>query len=258
MEKKDILIISQQKERLRLLVLFTLGALAIGLVGEAFKTHLVWYIRFSDFIDLLIVAPLSLLCLLFLQEHFQQENVPRWLRRGFLFFAMLYLYGHAMHMTSNTIDTFSNEIRDYGTIVPQDMSELIYYLDEELSHWILFLSRYALIACLFVLEARYLNLLLSGSTYRLAVGAGIWYGVADAIVFVEGQTVYLLPLVLIGLGALWIGMWKSSDLDLTSFWRAGPVVVFVTALLPSMVIGLAAYVWLVGGFKQFSELNLLG
>lgn len=256
--KKDVLVISRQKTRLGLLILFTLGALAIGLVGEAFKTHLIWYIRFSDFIDLLIVAPLSLLCLVLLYEHFQENNVPRWLRRGFLVLAMLYLYGHAMHMTSNTIDTFSTEIRDYGTLLPQDMSELVYYLDEILSHWILFLSRYGLLACLLVLEVRYLSSLVSGWIHWLAVGSGVLYGMADAVVFVEGQTVYLLPIVLVGLGSLWIGLWKSSDFDLSTFWRAGPVVAFVTVLLPSMVIGLGAYVWTVGGFKQFSELHLLG
>ena len=78
------------------------------------------------------------------------------------------------------------------------------------------------------------------------------------MVFIEGQTVYLLPIVVIGLGSLWIGMWRSSDSDLTTFWRAGPVVAFVAGLLPSMLIGLAAYVSIVGGFKQFSELDLLG
>lgn len=257
-KKKEVPAKNQQKTRLGLLILFTLGALAIGLIGEAFKTHLIWYIRFSDFIDLLIVAPLSLLCLALLHEHFQEKNVPRWLRRGFLLLAMLYVYGHAMHMTSNTINTFSTEIRDYGPLLPQDMSELVYYLDEKLSHWILFLSRYGLLACLLVLEARYLSSLISGWVHRLAVGSGVLYGIADAVVFVEGQTVYLLPIVLVGLGSLCIGLWKSSDFDFTSFWRAGPVITFVTVLLPSMVIGLGAYVWIAGGFKQFSELNLLG
>lgn len=256
--KQEAFVNRQQKTRLVLLILFTLGTLSIGLVGEAFKTNLIWYIRFPDFIDLVITAPLTLACLALLHEHFEGESVPRWLRRAFLLFAMVYIYGHAMHMASNAIDTFAIEIREYKTLLPDDLSELIYFIDEVLSHWLLFLARYFVVGGLLVLEAKYIRSLVSGWVYWLAIGTGILYGMMDAVVFVEGQTVYLLSIVLAGLGGLWFRLWKSSGVDLKTFWRSGPVVVFVTVLLPSMVIGLGGYVWLVGGFKQFSDLDVLG
>ena len=44
------LIMNWQRPMLWTLTVFTLGSMVVALVGEAFKTHLIWYIRFADFV----------------------------------------------------------------------------------------------------------------------------------------------------------------------------------------------------------------
>ena len=102
--------------------------------------------------DLLGAAPLYIVSLIFLYNYFEVEKAPRWLRRVYLVLVILFFYGHAMHVTANAVNTFSTEIRDYKALLPQDMYALLYFLDETLSHLIVFISRYGLLVCLLGLE----------------------------------------------------------------------------------------------------------
>lgn len=238
------------------LLLFTLGGTTVTLLGEAFKTHLVWYIRFADFVDLLILAPVYLISLLFLQDQFLKAKAARGLRRTFLGLAFLFLYGHAMHVTANAINTFSTEIRDYAAILPRDTYDLIYFLDETLSHLIVFLSRYGLIACLVVLETRSQAPAWRGQSAWLVGGAGPLFGLWEAVVFIEGQKVWLVPPLVAALVLLWIWQWRASQAPLWTFLRSGPATTFTAGLLPAMLAGLGIYALAVGGFAEPSELGL--
>ena len=252
------LIMNWQRPMLWTLAVFTLGSMVVALVGEAFKTHLIWYIRFADFVDLVIIAPLYLFTLLLFHEQFLRGRASRRLRWVFLVLAILYLYGHAMHLTANTIDTFSTEIRDYRPLLPDDTYALIYFLDETLSHLIVFISRYGLFACLLALEARHLASAASSRPQWPAVGVGVLYGLWEAIVFTEGQKVLLVPVLVVALGGLWVWLWRQSGSSFSTFARSGPVTAFVAGLLPSVVVGLGVYALVVGGFTEPSELSLLG
>ncbi len=167
------LIMNWQKPMLWALAFFTLGSMVVALGGEAFKTHLIWHIRFADFVDLVIIAPLYLFTLLLFHAQFLRGRASRRLRWVFLVLSILYLYGHAMHLTANTIDTFSTEIRDCRPLLPDDSYALIYFLDETLSHLIVFISRYSLFACLLALEARCLASAASSRPQWPAVGVGV-------------------------------------------------------------------------------------
>lgn len=246
-----------QRSRLQWLVLFTLAGTLVTLVGEAFKTHLIWYFRFADLIDLVITAPLYLISLALLHEQFLKGNASRRLRLTFLVLTGVFLYGHAMHVTANAIDTFSTKIRDYNSLLPSDTYALIYFLDETLSHLILFLSRYSLFACLLLLETRYLSSATSSRPQKLAVGVGVLFGLWEAMVFTEGQKVLLVPLLVAALGGLWVWLWRQSGSAFTSFLKTGPVTSFVAGLLPSILVGLGVYALIVGGFTEPSELSLL-
>ena len=246
-----------QKTMLQLLMLFTLGGTVVTLVGEAFKTYLIWYLRFADLVDLLIMAPVYLVSLVLLHEQFLKGDASGRLRLAFLLLTGVFLYGHAMHVTANAIDTFSTEIRDYGSVLPSDTYALIYFLDETLSHLIIFFSRYSLFACLLLLEIRYLSSATSSGTQKLAIGAGVLFGLWEAMVFTEGQKVLLVPLLVAALGGLWVWLWRQSGSAFGSFLKTGPVTSFVAGLLPSILVGLGLYALIVGGFTEPSELSLL-
>ena len=83
-----------QKKMFWTLVVFTLGSMVVTLIGEAFKTHLIWYLRFADFVDLLVVAPLYLVTLLLFHELFIQGNASRGLRWAFLVLRWLWSLFH--------------------------------------------------------------------------------------------------------------------------------------------------------------------
>ena len=247
---------SAQKSTLWLLTAFTLAAALVSLVGELFKTHLIWYFRFMDFVDLVVVAPLYLASLLLLYEQFLKANASRRLRRIFLILVCVFLYGHAMHMTANAVNTFSTEIRNYRPIIPDDSYALLHFLDETLSHLIIFAALDGLLACLLVLDAQYLASEGSRRPQALGLVFGGLFGVCEALAFIEGGKVYLVPFVVVVLGAIWLWLWRRSRSPFAAFLSAGPVTAFVGALLPSLLVALGVYAAVVGGFTQPSELGL--
>lgn len=247
-----------QEKMLLILGLFTLGSTVFTLIGEALKTRLIWYIRVADFIDLVVVAPLYLVSIVLFHEHFILVNVSRRLRVTFFVISILFLYGHAMHLTANVIDTFSTEIRDYFEILPRDTYDLIYFFDETLSHIIVFITRYSLFAILLIFEAHY-QASRDGSSIRWAAAVvGILFGFWEAIVFIEGQKVFLVPFVVVGLGIVLIWLWRKSSVPVSAFLRIGPITIFCLTLLPSILLGLVVYASIVGGFTEPSELAWLG
>lgn len=238
------------------LLLFTLGDIALSLIGEALKTRLVWYMRTTDLIDLAALAPLYLVSLIMFHEAFLARGGAAWLRRAFLALAMIFMYGHAMHVTANAVNTFSTEIRSYGGVIPADAYALLYFFDETLSHWIVFLARFGLFACLFELaaarptEAERAHALWPG----LALGA--LYGIWQAIVFTEGQKAPLAPILALALGGLWAWRYHASKSSLAGFLRGEPIRAFVAGLVPSMLLGLGLYALVAGGFVEPSKLGV--
>lgn len=57
--------------------------------------------------------------------------------------------GRAVHIAADAIHTYGTEVHpEHRSRVPPDMLELIYFLDEDLGHWLLFIPYYALLALL--------------------------------------------------------------------------------------------------------------
>ena len=175
-----------------MLVLFTLANTIATLIGEAFKTHMIWYFRFADVMEIVVNSAFYLVSLVILFELFWQAQASPGLRRAFASLTILFFIGHVMHFTANTTNVFATEINDYKALIPADLYALVYFMDENLSHIILYLSRYGLLACLLVLETGYL--VKSGGMQRLWVWGlvvGAVYGLWEAIVFIEGQKIWL-------------------------------------------------------------------
>jgi|GEM_PF-6487509 len=244
-----------QRTSLWLLFLCTLATTVASLVGEAFKTHLIWYMRFADLMDLIAIPLLYLFGLMLFYDLFIQGNASPALRKVFIALAFLLFFGLGMRVASNTVNAFSTEIRDYRTILPKDTYALIYFFDETLAHWIIYSVRYGLYACLLWLEVRHLATGASGHLQWVGIGIGLLFGLWDVIVFVEGQKVFLAPFLVAGLGAVWIWLWRRSGKPFSTFIKTGPVTAFVAALLPSLVVGLIAYALIIGGFVEPSKLS---
>jgi hypothetical protein len=241
-----------------MLLLFTLANTVATLIGEAFKTHMIWYFRFADVMEIVVNSAFYLVSLVILFELFWQAEASPGLRRAFGSLIILFFIGHVMHFTANTTNVFATEINDYKSLIPQDLYALIYFMDENLSHIILYLSRYGLLACLLVLETGYL--VKAGGIQRLWVGGlvvGGIYGLWEAIVFIEGQKVWLVPIAFVILAAVWVWTWRKSGKSIGNFLRTGPITAFVTLELPFLLIGLLAY-WMVrGGFVEPSQAGLI-
>jgi hypothetical protein len=237
------------------LLLFTLSDILLSLLGEVLKTHLVWYIRYTDMIDLALIAPLYLLSFVWMEGQFVSAGASAWLRRAFLILAMLFLYGHAMHVTANAVNTFSTEIHDYLPQIPADTYALLYFLDETLSHYIVFITKFGLFACLLILDVSSRAFENTAPPYRWALALGSLYGVWQAIVFTEGQKVFLLPVLAIGLGVVWYLLYRKQASQFSTFLRSGVMTAFVAGLIPFAFIGLLLYALIIGGFTEPSKLG---
>lgn len=237
------------------LFIFTLGVAFVAILGEFVKTKLIWYMRYTDFFDLLINLPLYLISLILFIELFIDSNSPRSLRITFLCFALLFIYGNAMRTSANAINTFATEIRDYPDL-PRDMYALIYFLDETLGHIIIDIMQFCVFGCLLVLEVKYLSTASTARYQWWAAAAGGIYGLMEAVNFIEGQKAILVPVVLIGLGAVWLWLKRSRRQTLKTFIKTGPATAFLSALLVFFPCGMGLYWITFGSFTEPSELKV--
>lgn len=247
--------VSWQKTSLVLLFLVTLATTIVSLIGETFKTHLIWYLRFADLMDLVAIPLLYIAGLALFYDLFLRANAAPGLRRTFIILAFLLFFGLGMRVASNSVNAFSTEIRNYTFILPKDTYALIYFFDETLAHIIIYSVRYGLYACLLLLEVRYLATQVAARPQWLGILIGFLFGLWEAIVFVEGQKVWLAPILILGLGAVWVGLWKCSGSPLATFMKSGPVTSFVAVLLPTLALGLIAYALVTGGFIEPSKMG---
>jgi hypothetical protein len=222
------------------LILFTLAVTLGSLVGEAFKTRLIGFMRFADFEELVINSLFYLVSLVMLNDLFFESKASRALRMTFVGLIVTFMIGQGLHIAANSVNAFSTEIRDYKSILPADMYALLYFIDENLSHVIIYLSRYGLFACILILDARYLSRSETARPQWLALGTGVLYGLWEAILFLEGQKLYLVPFVMLALGGVWIWLWRRSRQPLSTFWRSGTMIAFCVGLL---VIPLGLLLW---------------
>lgn len=229
--------------------------LLIAVATEIFKTHLIWYLRIVDFVDLLIVAPFYLVMLILLYERLLAGRAPGYLRVLFSASSFVFMYGHAMHVTANAINTFSTEIRDYETILPEDTYALIYFLDEDLSHVLVFAALYCLLAALLMFERFSLPATDLETPLWPPLGLGLIYGASQGFVFVEAGKALLAPILGATLGILWYWSWRRQH-SKVHIYRHGPISLFIAALIPAQLIAIGLYGLLIGSFIQPSRLGL--
>lgn len=234
-------------------VVFLLWGLAvvpslIGVLTEINKTHLVWYIRVVDFCDLAATAPFYLASLISLHGLVvtRERRFAYWL--GFALIG-IFMYGHAMHLTANAVNTYSTEIRDYTSVIPSDSYALLYFFDEDLGHWLFFGAYYALLG-LWLWEDR-----LVGITQFQTVLPGILLGIALGIAVVESSHPWLgvsASVLLIGLALLRSLLEHGT---LAKLWKDRPVGRFTLAAASATILTESLYWLIVGSFAQPSDLG---
>ena len=208
------------------------------------KRLLVGYMRVVDFVDLVVTAPFFLFVLLALHAAvFEQHKDSAW-RWVSLAFIGICLYGHAMHVTANAINTYSTEIQDYKRIIPADSYALIYFLDEDLGHWLFYLGLFGVLGIWAaqnpLRDEKFWSTLLSGGLF------GLFYAVA----LIESSQPWIGPLIAIWLLGCAYSWSRSAHATLLQAWKANPLLRFVAAIAVFLLVGQAVYFIAVGGFIQ--------
>jgi len=168
---------------------------------------------------------------------------------AFMAFAALWLLGHGMHLSANSIHNLvdADTRRHTLDIAGTGLYRLIYFYDEHLSHPLWYAGMLALASLLVAREARVpADLATAG---RVTVAAGVVYGFTLFCTFVEGQTVYLgLPFAALATAYTLRARRTLARRPLAAFFG----VAFLVALL--LFAGWGLY-W--RGFPQFTDVGLI-
>lgn len=230
--------------------LLTLIPPLIVLTTEMNKTVLVGYMRIVDFIDLLVMAPFFLVMTLAIHSVIYSEkptNRDAWLSLAFI---GILLYGHAMHMTANSINTYSTEIKDYRSILPDDTYTLIYFLDEQLGHWLLYAGLFGLLGLWTwscdILIPNWSSLLVSGFIF------GISYGV----VLIESSQIWMaIPIIMLLISSSFFASRKQVQHFLYLI-KSNPMAQFTFMTAIGILVGMSIYFMATGGFIEPSQYGL--
>ncbi len=172
------------------------------------------------------------------------EKVKR--QKSFAFFLLaMYIYGIGIHF-ANTIEIYS---RTELGITSGALYEQVYWIDEQLSHWIQFVFFFGLFAWLIIYD----RLDRTHAGY-LAVFTGLLHGLERAIGVIEGDS----PFIALALGGViliaCIIRWDRHDRDFRRVWQD----FFFRHGLSfglSMPVALYAYQLVFDGFVQPSSMG---
>ena len=219
----------------------------IGVVGELFKNNRLWNFRVADFIDLVITAPIFIIMVIMIYMKLPQKENNHLLRMVYMYASGQLVYGHAMHLTANSINVFSTVVQGYD--LPADAYALIYFLDERMSHILAFSAAVVIFGCLLVADylepasfdnQRYLSPFVWGLVCSIGFGFAI----------LEGQALVLGLILIATIGILWFYLWKRRNQDLKQYLQTGPIIAFIFAVIPSTLGLLIIYRLIFGSFIE--------
>lgn len=249
-----------RKGRSNLWLVALLIALPIVLLigREFFVGETIGNIRTVDAADIFILTPVYIGLLLYLLQFMSVAGASTKLLLAFLVFAFLFIFSQGMHSTANSINTFSTEVRDYESILPKDLYSLVFFLDEQLSHLLVFTAVTGLMACWFIFDRSAIAQPLIPYLPLLIVTIGIIYGITQAYAVIEARLMWIeIPMVLTLMG-LWVWYWRKSQMNYWRFLNSRPFTTFVAVMSLTTVIATVLYSLYFGGFPQPSEFVLPG
>ena len=228
--------------------LLTLGPASVALITELNKRTLIRHMRIVDFADLVLVAPmLILLFLAITQLVIARKSTPAYWAT--LLLSILMIYGHSMHVTANAINTYSTEIQNYRSIIPEDTYGLIYFFDEMLGHWLLYIGLFGTMG-MWVSESQITHEQVNG----MRIG-GFLIGLFLSISIIESSQPIIVPLAagwlvcVIAYKVLRVSRAVRADrfkIDLFANYAA--------LLVVGLIVGALGYLLFTGGLTQPSDL----
>ena len=203
----------------------------------------------QDALDLL--TPLVLIPLYWLMFRFSASGRPTLVDEiAFLALAVLWVMGHSMHLSANSISNLIEALKRSGEIDITGMSiyTLTYYYDELLSHYLWHISIIGFAALLIYREWRQP----AGNTtvWWQAILGGLLYGFTSFCVFLESNTVLLgLPFTagVVLFGLIW-GRGRLKEQPVLAFF-------FVSCLVALLFFAGWGFYW--GDFRPFSAVGLI-
>ena len=239
-----------------ILILILILPLVLVIGREIARGQLIAHMRAVDFADMAILAPLYAAILIYLWYYMWSHDAPKLLLAAFAVFGILFMYGHSMHVTANAINTFATEVRDYRAIIPDDLYRLIYFLDEQLSHALLFAAVTGLSGCWLIFDRLALARPILPQNAVLIVILGVLWGIVKAYSHIEARTVWLMFPMTFVLMVLWFYLWRQSQMPLRSYFWDRPFTTFVALMLFFGLLAMIAWGLIFNGFPQPSEIGL--
>ncbi len=221
----------------------------ILLIFLRFKFPLYPLMSYQDAFD--ILTPLVLIPIYWLLFRYAARDGPVVAEEiGFLVLAAVWVEGHGIHLSANSIDNLIEALARNGAIDIKgtDIYRLSYFFDERLGHYLWHIGMLGLAALLIYREWR--RPAGAATIWWATILAGIVYGFSYFAIFIEGQTVALgLPFaIIVVLLALIFGRRKLAQQPVLAFF-------FVACLLAFLLFGGWWLYW--GGFPQFSDVGLI-
>ncbi len=233
-----------------LLWLLTLIPPLVVITTELNKTVLVGYMRIVDFVDLVVIAPFFLTIALGIHSVIYARNPASKMTWISLALIGILLYGHAMHLTANSINTYSTEIRDYRSILPDDTYALIYFLDEQLGHWLLYAGLFGLLG-IWTWSCD-----ISIPNWSSLLASGFIFGISYGVVLIESSQVWMaLPIVLFLAGSSFLAARKRAQ-QFLSLVKSNPMAQFTFMTAIGILAGMSIYFTATGGFVEPSKYGL--
>ncbi|MCD6484804.1 MAG: hypothetical protein J7L47_06815 [Candidatus Odinarchaeota archaeon] len=93
-----------------------------------------WYISIPDIVDITLYGLIIGLSFFLLYEE-KLQAAPTWVRYIFIYLFILHFTGHGFHWAANALN---ETIINIGSGTPPSVSEYAYYLDEIVSHYIMY------------------------------------------------------------------------------------------------------------------------
>jgi hypothetical protein len=206
-------------------------------------------VSYQDVFD--VLTPLVLIPIYWLMFRFAVNERPgRAEEIAFLVLAVIWVEGHGMHLSANSIDNLIDALaRNPATnIKGSDVYRLVFFFDERLGHYIWHLGMLGLAALLIYLER--VHAVDSVTNWWSSIAAGIVYGFTYFCIFIQARTVFLgLPFaIIVVLIALLLDRKKLARRPLLAFF-------FVAFLVAIILIGGWWLYW--GGLPQFTTVGLI-
>jgi len=204
---------------------------------------------YQDAVDLL--TPLVLIPIYWLLFSISVKGDARKVEEiAFMVLAALWVLGHGMHLTANSINNLVENLTKNSqfVIIETDIYTLIYFFDEKLSHYLWYSGILGLAALLSYREWKHPSN--QTTIWWVVILAGLIHGFTLFCIFIEGQAV-LLGLPFTAIFILLVLMWGRKKLS------NQPLLVFFSITCSVAIILFLSWGLYWGGFPEFSQVGLI-